>query len=154
MGTFEGSLVDILGTLEDKELNYVLERSRVATDTAGWQNAGISRNTWYRIAPEQRDYLNNLAQQVKRQRAISAELVLMDHVEEAANVMVGLLEHQSATMKYKAAHDIMDRMLGAALQRADITSGGERIQPIATVELIKDYGSEGESEDYGDGGVT
>lgn len=73
-----------LANLEDEELNYTFERSKVMSNRKACQRAGIPESTFYHWPEERRDYLNELAQQLKRKRMIAAEMVLMESVEEYA----------------------------------------------------------------------
>lgn len=73
-----------LGNLADEELNYAFERSKVMSNRKACQRAGISESTFYSWPEEKRDHLNELAQKLKRDRIVAANMVLMESVEEYA----------------------------------------------------------------------
>lgn len=78
------NLREELGDLADEELNYTFERSKVMSNRKACQRAGISESTFYSWPAEKREHLNELAQKLKRDRIVAANMVLMESVEEYA----------------------------------------------------------------------
>lgn len=77
-------LRSILEQLEDEELAYVFERSNTSSNKRALNRAGIPESTFYSWPDEKRERLNGLAQQLKRDRYVAANMVLMESVEEFA----------------------------------------------------------------------
>jgi len=75
----------ILEQLEDDDLNYVFHRSRTSSNRRALQRAGIPQSTFYCWPEEKRDHLNDLAQQLKRERVVAAEMILLESVEDYAS---------------------------------------------------------------------
>ena len=109
-----------LDQLEDKRLAYVMARSRVNSDSQGYNDAGIHKNTFYTWPAEEREKLNNLAQRVKRETATRAIMVLQDAVEDAALVKAEGLKSRDERVKQAAATEILDRAIGKALTTVDV----------------------------------
>lgn len=120
-----------LELLEDAQLDYVVARSKVRTDAQGFRDAGIPKSTFYKWPEETRNYLNELAQRVKRESALRAIMILQDAAEDAANVKVQGLESRKEHIKQAAATEILDRNLGKPTQKQEIT--GKDGAPIISV---------------------
>jgi N-methylhydantoinase B/oxoprolinase/acetone carboxylase alpha subunit len=105
-----------LDQLEDARLSYVMARSRVNSDRQGFIEAGIAKATFYTWPAEERERLNNLAQQFKRETATRALIVLQDAAEEAAKVKVSGLKSRDERVKQAAATEIIDRTIGKTEQ--------------------------------------
>jgi len=129
------TLATILDGLEDAELSYVLARSKVTSDKAGYEAAGVSKSAFYSWTTERREDLNNRAQALKKNRAIAAELIFIDALEKAAQLMVNQLDSDKEHIAQSAAKDILDRAMGSAVRKVDVTSGGEKLPPIRFIEV-------------------
>lgn len=127
-------LRQLLDKLEDKRLDYVICRSKVNSDRQGFLDAGISKATFYTWTEEERNYLNDIAQKVKREAATRALMVLQDAAEDAAKTLVDGLKSRNDHVKIDAAKDILDRTAGKAQNKVDVTSNGETI----VVKLVQD----------------
>ena len=117
----------LLEQLADAQLAYVFERSKANSNRQALINAGIPESTFYSWPKEEQDQLNELAQRLKRDRLLAAEMVLMDSVEDAARVIAGQLVSESESIAQRAARDVLDRMTGKPQQKVDVTSGGEKL---------------------------
>jgi len=117
----------LLEQLADAQLAYVFERSKANSNRQALINAGIPESTFYSWPKEEQDQLNELAQRLKRDRLLAAEMVLMDSVEDAARVIAGQLVSESESIAQRAAQDVLDRMTGKPQQKVDVTSGGEKL---------------------------
>ena len=117
----------VLEQLADAQLAYVFERSKANSNRQALINAGIPESTFYSWPKEEQDQLNELAQRLKRDRLLAAEMVLMDSVEDAARVIAGQLVSESESIAQRAAQDVLDRMTGKPQQKVDVTSGGEKL---------------------------
>jgi N-methylhydantoinase B/oxoprolinase/acetone carboxylase alpha subunit len=93
-----------------------MARSRVNSDRQGFIEAGIAKATFYTWPAEERERLNNLAQQFKRETATRALIVLQDAAEEAAKVKVSGLKSRDERVKQAAATEIIDRTIGKTEQ--------------------------------------
>ena len=122
-----------LDKLSDNRLSYVMARSTVNNDAQGYRNAGISRATFYTWPIEERDALNELAQRIKRETVARAIMTIQDAADEAAKVKVAGLKERDARVRQAAASEILDRTVGKAADKVDVTSGGEKIKGYAIV---------------------
>jgi hypothetical protein len=140
------NLRTILDGLDDRELDYVMERSKVSKDTAAYNEAGISRAVWFSWDKDRRDYLNEVALQLKRNRAVAAEMVLIENAEKAARVMADKLDSRKEHIQIKAAEEILDRTAGRPTQKqqVDVTTGG---QPVEINVRYVNHWSEDDNDD-------
>lgn len=118
----------LLEHLEDKKLSYVMARARTDNDTSAMREAGVSRGCFYSWPEEERNNLNNIAQQVKRETATIALMKLQSAAVKAAEVKIAALDSRNDSIKQHAATEILDRTVGPSTQKVDITSGGETIK--------------------------
>ena len=125
-----------MNNLTDWKLDYVIERSKARKDSDGYSNAGISKSTFYSLEAEEREYLNELAQQLKRETSYRAIMVLEDATEEAARVKVAGLQSRNENVKQGVATEILDRQLGKATQRTEVSGAGG--SDTIVVRLVKD----------------
>jgi len=116
-----------LNQLEDNRLDYVRARSLVNSDAEGYRNAGIAKALFYRWPAEEREKLNELAQQLKRATVARAIMVIQEAAEEAARVKVAGLKSRDERLKQHAATEILDRNMGKPKQAVDLTTGGEKL---------------------------
>ena len=123
-------LQTVLSQLEDQRLDYVRARSLVNSDAQGYKDAGIAKALFYRWPPEERERLNELAQQLKRATVARALMALQDAAEEAARVKIAGLKSRDERVKQAAATEILDRNIGKPSQGIDVTSGGEVIRVV------------------------
>ena len=117
----------VLNKLEDNRLDYVRARSMVNSDSQACKDAGIARATYYTWPAEEREKLNELAQQLKRATVARAILVIQEAAEEAARVKVEGLKDRDKRIRQAAATEILDRNVGKPKQGIDLTSGGDQI---------------------------
>jgi len=118
----------ILDQLEDKRLDYVQARSRVNSDAAAIRECGMSKTAYYNWPEDERKRLNEIAQMFKRETAARALMVLQDAAVQAAEVKVSGLKDRDSRVKQSAASEILDRTVGKATEKIDVTSGGEKIK--------------------------
>lgn len=97
---------------DDLKRAYVLERSKVNTDKAGYTNAGFSRGTFYNWSPDERDYLNNLAQRIRTEVALQIMMRLQEAGLEAVEVKVGGLKVRDNRIKQKTSTEILEWLIG------------------------------------------
>jgi hypothetical protein len=126
-----------LNQLEDNRLDYVRARSLVNSDAEGYRNAGISKALFYRWPAEEREKLNEMAQQLKRATVARAIMALQAAAEEAAQVKIAGLKSRDERLKQSAATEILDRNIGKPSQ--SIKLGGDGGEPIKVIPY--DYGA-------------
>jgi len=128
---------------DSRKLSYVLERAEVNSATEACKNAGISRPLYYKWSKDEREYLDGLALELKRETGLMAKLILSGAIKEAAEVKVaGLKYKKDERIKQSAATEILDRMLGKPTQT--VQGKVENIQTIKILEVIKSYDEEDE----------
>jgi hypothetical protein len=114
-------LPTVLGQLEDVELVYVWERSKTTSNSQALTNAGIPASTFYGWPREKQEQLNKLAQELKRNRLLAAEMVLVENAERAARTLTQHLDSESERIAQSAATDILDRTAGKPVQRSEVS---------------------------------
>jgi hypothetical protein len=123
-------LQTVLANLEDRRLDYVRARSLVNSDAQAYRDAGVSKAFFYSWPAEEREKLNELAQQLKRATVARAILVIQEAAEEAARVKVEGLKERDKRIRQAAATEILDRNMGRPKQGVDVTSGGEQLKIV------------------------
>ena len=118
-----------LALLTDQRLDYVMARSKVNSDRKAIIESGVNRNTFYSWPVDEREKLNGLAQRIKREAATRALIVIQDAAEEAARVKVSGLKSRNEHIKQDASTEILDRIVGKAANKTEITGkdGGDVI---------------------------
>jgi hypothetical protein len=124
--------------LEDREIDYVLARSQMVSDTVAAQTAGISKATFYRWPAERRAHLNELAQRLKRNTALRAVMRLSEAAERAAERIVELTENRNPNVALRAAQDVLDRTIGKPTQRQEVTGAGGSALTIRIEGVLDD----------------
>jgi hypothetical protein len=123
----------VLDGLQDKQLAYVVSRSKSVSTAEALRNAGIGKNVYYKWTEEEREYLEEVAYKLQRENAVRAMMILQDNAIKAAEVKVAGLTDRDSRVKQSVATEILDRTIGKASDKLDITSGGE---PIVQVEYV------------------
>lgn len=130
-----GLIVDeirtILENLDGTRLSYVYARSKSKTAAEAYNEVGISKSAYYKW--EDRERLEELANELRRNRVLMAEPKLQEAIEEAVDVLIKLLHAKDERVQFQAARTIIEREMGLAPTRMDITSGGKPVQS-ATIE--------------------
>jgi len=90
------SLRTVLEQLEDAKLAYVFERSKTTSIGQALRAAGVPKSTFYNWPKEEQEQLERLAQELKRNRLLAAELVLIENAQKAAQV---LADHTNVTLE-------------------------------------------------------
>jgi hypothetical protein len=126
-----------INQLSDLRLDYVMARSRVTSDAQGIRESGVNKTTFYSWSEEERNKLNDIAQRLKRDTALKALTIIQNAAEEAAKVKVAGLKSRDERVKQGVATEILDRGVGKVTDKVDVTSGGEKIQPVTIIEVIK-----------------
>ncbi len=111
----------LLDSLTDAELEYVFARARVLSDAEAYRQAGIAKSTFYRWTEDERAYLNEIAQQVRRRVRLRVQRILEDKAEDAARVLVQGLDSGDERIRQKAAVEILDRAVGKAPEEHHVT---------------------------------
>ena len=115
------NLQAILDGLEDRELDYVLERSKVSKDSEAFRAMGISPSTFYCWPKERREHLAEVAQRLKRASAVRAMMILQGATEEAAQIKVdGMRQKRDKRIQQACSTEIMDRVLGKPTQKQEV----------------------------------
>ena len=111
-----------LDRLDEKQLAYVIARSKCVSDAKAIEDSGVSRSTVYRAWDEAtRAKLNELAQRFKRETAAQVLMVMQENAITAAEAIAGLIKSRNENVKLKASQDILDRVVGRASQPVELT---------------------------------
>lgn len=139
MHDYEGfmDLRQQLEQLEDSKLAYVLARSKTTSNKKACKEADISTGTFY--AWDDREELNDLANRMKVDRAVEVEMRLRDSLPDAVQVVIDGLQERKYDTKFKAAVEILDRTLGKATQKQEVSG---KIDGEMTINLSWDLDGE------------
>jgi hypothetical protein len=110
-----------LDSLDERQLAYVVARSKCLSDSKALKESEIPRATFYSWDVSERKKLNELAQRFKRETAMRVLMNLQEHAEEASLVVAGLMKSRNDNIKLKSAQDILDRVVGKASQPVELT---------------------------------
>ncbi len=117
----------VLNGLQDKQLAYVLSRAKSVSTAEALRNAGLGKNVYYKWTEEERAHLEEVAYRLQREQAVQAMLVLQDAVKQAAEVKVSGLKSRDERVKQNVATEILDRTVGKATDKLDVTTSGNTI---------------------------
>ena len=123
----------VLDGLQDKQLAYVISRSKSVSTAEALRNAGLGKNVYYKWTEEEREYLEEVAYKLQRENAVRAMMILQDNAVKAAEVKVEGLKDRDSRVKQSVATEILDRTIGKASDKLDITSGGDSIFQVEYV---------------------
>jgi hypothetical protein len=115
------SLRNELDKLQERELAYVMARSKGLTDKSAYTECGISRSSFYGWEEDRRQYLNEIAQRIKREASFRALMILQDNAEKAAETIGNLMESRNENIKLRASQDTLDRTVGKATQPVEVS---------------------------------
>jgi len=110
-----------LSELTDQRLDYVMARSKVNSDAAGFRDAGIGKTTFYSWDSKEREKLNSLANRIKHETAFQAMMILQSATEKAAQAKVEALDSRDPRIKQAVATEILDRVIGKATSTVQVT---------------------------------
>lgn len=110
-----------LDSLDERQLSYVVARSKCLSDSQALRDCGLGRSTFYSWDESERERLNGIAQRFKRETAMRVLMNLQEHAEEASLVIAGLMKSRNENVKLKSAQDILDRVVGKASQPLEVS---------------------------------
>ena len=108
----------IFDGLDKRETAYVLARSDAVSNNEALRVCGFSKG-W--LNNRNIEDLNARADELRKNKAIRASMLLEEAVEEAARVKVAGLKSRDDRIKQAAATEIIDRSLGKVPQRQELT---------------------------------
>lgn len=133
------NLDKVFDGLDERETAYVLARSECVSNSEALRKCGKSEGWLYK---RDIDDLNARADELRKNKAIRASMILAEAVEEAAKVKAAGLKSRDERVKQAVATEIIDRQLGKVPQRQEITGAdggtivvkfGEPIPPRSDV---------------------
>lgn len=119
-----------LDKLDGERLDYVFVRSRSKNKAEAFEAAGISKSTFYNWDDNAK--LEELANELRRNRHIMAQPKLEEAVEGAVTVLTALLEASSDTVKLNAAKEILDRVMGKPTTKIDLSGSGMKMYGLVS----------------------
>ena len=134
--------IEIENIENDLERAYVIERSQVQTDKAGYINAGMSKTAFYNWSTERRDYLNGLARRLNTEVAIQCIMELQDVGREAAQVKAKGLKSRNEQIKQRTATEILEWIIGKPTQNVN-----QKTEHSGKVEIVVDWDDDGIESD-------
>lgn len=110
-----------MNRLDDRELAYVIARSKAVSDSKALKDAGIASSTFYGWEESRREKLNELAQKFKRETAMRVLMIMQDNAERAAKTVTNLMDSRNENIKLKASQEVLDRSVGKAAQPVEVS---------------------------------
>lgn len=123
---------------DDLKRVYVLERSKVNTDKAGYTNAGFSRGTFYNWSSEERQYLNNLAGRIRTEVALQIMMRLQEAGLDAVEVKISGLGARNENIKQRTSTEILEWLIGKPTQKVDQNTSQSGEVTIRIIEVEQD----------------
>jgi hypothetical protein len=108
----------VFESLDERETAYVLARSESVSNSEALRKCGFSQG-W--LSKRDVDDLNKRADELRKNKAIRAAMILSEAVEEAAKVKVAGLKVRDERIKQAVATELLERELGKVPQRTELT---------------------------------
>jgi hypothetical protein len=110
-----------MNRLDDRELAYVIARSKAVSDSKALKDSGIASSTFYGWEESRREKLNELAQKFKRETAMRVLMIMQDNAERAAKTVTNLMDSRNENIKLKASQEVLDRSVGKVSQSFEVS---------------------------------
>lgn len=110
-----------MDNLDDRELAYVIARSKTVSDSKALKESGIASSTFYSWEESTREKLNEIAQKFKRETAIRVLMIMQDNAEKAAKTVTGLMDSRNEHIKLKSSQEVLDRSVGKTAQPVELS---------------------------------
>jgi vacuolar-type H+-ATPase subunit H len=121
-------LDSIFDGLDERETAYVLARSECVSNSEALRRCGKSEGWLYK---RDIDDLNNRADELRKNKAIRASMILAEAVEEAAKVKTSGLKARDERIKQAVATEIIERELGKIPVKSEVTGAdGDALEII------------------------
>lgn len=115
------SLKTELEKLEERELSFVVARSKVNSDSKAIRECGISSSTFYAWDETRRTCLNEIALRFKRETATRVLMAFQGKAEKAADTIVKLMDSRNENIKLKSSQETLDRAIGKISQPFEVS---------------------------------
>lgn len=119
MNNLNGTLQELLETLDMDEVSYVFARSEEKTDKDAYEAIGYTKGWWFGKEKERREYLGAIALKIKIDTAFKARQKLIEAAPKAADKLIEQIDDRRPTVSQRAAIDILDRTIGKAPQKVE-----------------------------------
>lgn len=110
-----------MNNLDDRELAYVIARSKVVSDSKALKESGIASSTFYGWDEARREHLNEIASRFKRETATRVLMIMQDNAERAAKTVTNLMDSRNENIKLKASQEVLDRSVGKTSQTFELS---------------------------------
>lgn len=110
-----------MNKLDDRELAYVVARSKSISDSKALDDSGIASSTFYGWDKSKRNYLNEIAMRFKREIATRVLMEFQDKAEKATDTIVKLMDSRNEIIKLKASQETLDRAIGKVSQSFEVS---------------------------------
>lgn len=127
------SATDSLRGLSDSERRYILARVDTRSNAQALRDCGLSQS-W--LTKTGVDRLNAIADKLKNDISGRALILLEGALPEAVMVLIDGLNSDDERIKQSAAKDILDRVMGRATQKTEVTGA------MASLEVKADEKTE------------
>ena len=125
MDDLNGTLQELLETLDSNEVAYVFARSEEKTDKDSYEEAGLTKGWWFGKDKERRNYMNAIALKLKIDTAFKAKRKLVEAAEHAAEKLVALIDDRHSSVAQRSAIEVLDRTVGKAVQKTETEVSGK-----------------------------
>lgn len=110
-----------MNNLDDRELAYVIARSKAVSDSKALKESGIASSTFYGWDEARREHLNEIASRFKRETATRVLMIMQDNAERAAKTVTNLMDSRNENIKLKASQEVLDRSVGKPAQSFEVS---------------------------------
>jgi len=105
--------------------------------TDALKKIGKSKSWLYSIPEDELERLIDIAKEYNFAIELQAYDKLRAAVNHAVDVQVKLIDARDDRVKQAAINQVLDRGLGKVTDKVDVTSGGEKIEAVTIIEVIK-----------------
>ena len=123
-------------SLQDNKLDYVIARSKTTSVRKACDDISISTSTLY--GWDDREQLEELANELKVDRYIEVEMKLRNALPDAADIIIDGMykdkDGQRYSTRFRSACEVMDRGIGKATQKID-----QKTEHSGKIEIIVDW---------------
>lgn len=110
-----------LKRLDRGRFDYVIARSEGLSVEGALKRIGRSKGWFYGLGEEERKRLDDMANELHYEIAISAMMLLSENVLEAVRVKVKGLRSGNERIRQQVATEIIDRVLGKAGENVNVS---------------------------------
>jgi vacuolar-type H+-ATPase subunit H len=129
------SKLEELRAMNRNRFDYVLVRARSRSISAALEEIGLTSKWYYAFSEGERKHLEELADDLHKEKRMQAEMILAQAMPEAATVKVEGLKSKDRRIQQDSASEILDRGLGKPIQKNELTGKDGKDLPAAIINV-------------------